>query len=69
MKIPVPGYRCLLGPMQPEPVDIEAVKREGWHAQRILVVSENDKRLDFVERQFIRRLGERLYGAGEKRHG
>lgn len=55
--------------MQPESVDLEAVKREGWQSQHILVVAEYDRRLDFVERQFIRRLGERLYGAKEKRHG
>ncbi|MGH9893121.1 MAG: hypothetical protein ACREA0_14255 [bacterium] len=69
MKIPVPTYRCSLGPMQPELPDLEAVKREGWQAQRILLVSEDDQRLDFAERQFIRRLGERLYGAKENRHG
>lgn len=69
MKIPTPHYRCPLGPMQAEPPEPEAVKREGWQSQRILVVSEDDRRLDFVERQFIRRLGERLYGATENRYG
>ncbi len=49
-------------------VDFEAVKREGCQLQCILVVREDDHRLDFVERQFIRRLGERLYGAREDRH-
>ena len=33
----------------------------------VAVVSEEDARLDFVERQFVRRIGERLYGG--KRHG
>lgn len=69
MKISVPAYRCPLGPMQPEPPDLEAVKREGWQSQHILVVAEDDWRLDFVDRQFIRRLGERLYGAKDNRHG
>lgn len=69
MKIPVPTYRCPLGPMQPEPADLEAVKREGWQAQRILVVAEEDRRLDVSERALVRRLGERLYGAKEERHG
>ncbi len=69
MKIPAPVYRCPLGPMQPEPVDLEAVKCEGWQAQRILVVSEDDRRLDLTERQFPRCLGERLYGAKKDRHG
>jgi hypothetical protein len=31
------------------------------------VVSEQDDRLDFVEREIVRRIGERLYGG--KRHG
>ena len=61
-------YRCPLGDLQPEPMDVERVKREGWHSDRILVVREDDDRLDFVEREFIKRIGERLYGKG-RRHG
>jgi hypothetical protein len=49
--------------------DLEAVKETGWREQRILVVSDTDERLDFVEREFVRRLGERLYGSGGRRHG
>jgi hypothetical protein len=49
--------------------DLEAVKETGWREQRILVVSDTDERLDFVEREFVRRLGERLYGLGGRRHG
>ena len=45
----------------------EEIKREGWREQHILVVGANDDRLDFVEREFVRQLGERLYG--EKRRG
>jgi len=47
------------------------MKRDGWRGQHILVVAEADDRLDFVEREFIRRIGERLYGASNKgaRHG
>ena len=45
-----------------------AVKREGWRNDHILVVSEEDERLDWVEKQFVRRLGERLYGNGGKGH-
>lgn len=67
MKIPAQHYRCPLGRLQPEVTDLEVVKQEGWRAQRILVVSAQDERLDFVEREFVRRLGERLYG--EKRRG
>ena len=69
MKIPLQRYRCPLGRLQPEVTDLEAVKENGWREQRILVVSDTDERLDFVEREFVRRLGERLYGAGVRRHG
>jgi hypothetical protein len=68
MKIPQPRYQSPLGRMQPTPVDLDAVKQRGWQDQHILVVSEEDERLDFFERQLIRRIGERLYGSGG-RHG
>lgn len=69
MKIPTPTYRCPLGRLQPEPVDIEALKQRGWRDQHVLVVNESDERLDFVERELVRRIGERLYGKGGLRHG
>ena len=67
MKITPPRYTSPLGRYQPKIVDVEATKRDGWLEQHILVVSDDDARLDFVEREFVRRLGNRLYG--EKRHG
>ena len=67
MKIPTQQYRCPLGRLQPQTTDLEAIKQTGWRDQHILVVSEEDARLDFVEREFVRRIGERLYGG--KRHG
>lgn len=67
MKIPVPAYRCALGPLQPDPPDPEAVKREGWQSHQIFVVSEHNRRLGADERAFVRRLGERLYGGRENR--
>jgi hypothetical protein len=67
MKIPSPRYPSPLGRMQPESVDLDAVKQRGWQDQHILVVSASDERLDFAERQLIRRIGERLYGG--PRHG
>jgi hypothetical protein len=71
MKIPEARYRSHLARHLPEPTDLEAVKRDGWLGQHILVVAETDDRLDFVEREFIRRIGERLYGESRKggRHG
>ncbi|MQM29305.1 MAG: hypothetical protein CRU78_01650 [Candidatus Accumulibacter phosphatis] len=69
MKIPLQRYRCPLGRLQPDVKDLEAVKETGWREQRILVVSDADERLDFVEREFVRRLGERLDGLGGRRRG
>jgi hypothetical protein len=52
---------------------VEAVKRQGWREQRLLVVGLDDERLHWTERELIRRIGERLYGprdgAREARHG
>lgn len=67
MNIPAQPYRCPLARLQPQTTDVDAIKQTGWREQHILVVSEQDERLDFVEREFVRRLGERLYGG--KRHG
>ena len=67
MKIPAQQYRCPLGRLQPQSSDLEGIKQSGWRDRHILVVSEQDERLDFVEREFVRRIGERLYGGN--RHG
>ena len=66
MKLSLPTYRCPFG-RSTQRVGPDSIKREGWRDQHILVVAENDERLDFVEREFVRQLGERLYG--EKRRG
>jgi hypothetical protein len=57
-------YRCALARLLPVVTDLDAVKRSGWREQHILVISDQDKRLDFLEREFISRIGERLYGSG-----
>lgn len=62
MKIPPARYPSPLGRMQATPMDVEATKRQGWREQHILVISHDDERLDFLERQLIRSIGERLYG-------
>ena len=67
MKIPQHPYRCPLGKLQPKASDLDAIKEAGWREQHILVVNETDDRLDFIEREIVRRIGERLYGG--KRHG
>jgi hypothetical protein len=43
----------------------EEVKREGWIEQAILVISADDHRLSWPEREFIRQIGEKLYGKRE----
>lgn len=69
MKITPQRYQCPLGRLQPQVTDLEAVKRNGWREQHILVVSETDSRLDFIEQAFVKRIGERLFGEGDKRRG
>lgn len=71
MKISQPRFPSPLGDMLPEPVDLDAIKRRGWQDQHLLVVSDSDERLNPIERQVIRRIGERLFGRPAKgvRHG
>lgn len=69
MKIPAQHYRCPLGRLQPTVTDLDSVKQRGWREQNILVVNAEDKRLDYLERELVRRIGERLYGKGGCQHG
>jgi len=69
MKIPTNRYRCPLGRLSPSTPDVDEVKERGWREARILVVSDRDERLDFVEREIVRRIGERLYGSKGGRRG
>ncbi len=69
MKIPAHPYRCALDRLQPQTTDLELLKQRGWRDQHLLVVNATDERLDFIEREIVRRIGERLYGAGGTRHG
>ncbi len=52
------------GGMRPTP---EHLKRDGWHQQNILVVSPDDDRLTWPERELIRQIGEKLYGKRDAR--
>lgn len=54
--------------------DPDQVKRDGWIEQHLLAVSLDDHRLTWPERELVRQLGEKLYGAlpmgrGELRNG
>lgn len=40
----------------------DEIKRQGWHAEGILVVSDADPRLTWPERELMRQLGAKLYG-------
>jgi len=59
--------RCALGGMAAENMDADAIKRAGWREQKILVVSADDRRLDFVQREFVKQIGEMLYGSHRHR--
>lgn len=55
-------YRCPLARLQPTKPDAEQIKREGWKDQGILVVSKDDPRLDMIEREFVKQLGNTFTG-------
>ena len=61
--------QCPLGKCKPVPIDAEAVKRDGWNRQGILVVSRDDTRLDWVQRESVRQIGDMLYGERKGRNG
>jgi hypothetical protein len=63
----VSQYRCPLGALVPSKPDPEQIKREGWREQSILVVSADDHRLDFFQREFVKQIGEKLNGSKRDR--
>lgn len=46
--------------------DAFELARDGWRQRGILAVSPADRRLTLSEREFVRQLGERLYGLEPK---
>jgi hypothetical protein len=46
----------------------EEVKRDGWREQGLLAVSIDDQRLSWPEREFIRQIGDKLYGDRASSH-
>ena len=54
--------RCALARLIATPLNKEAIKRQGWQEEGILVVALDDPRLDMIGREFIRQVGRRLYG-------
>lgn len=47
----------------------EEVKSDGWREQGLLAVSVDDHRLTWLEREFVRQLGTKLYGSRGAPHG
>ncbi len=41
----------------------DAIKKTGWQEQGVLVISADDRRLSWPERELVRQLGEKLYGS------
>lgn len=48
-------------------VDYEAVKRNAFADQGIVIVSVNDTRLDDFERKFLKNVGMKLFGPSQGR--
>lgn len=65
MKMKHHHYQCPLGRLQPQVTDLDGIKQRGWRDQNILVVNAADERLDYLERELIKRIGNRLYGSGD----
>ncbi len=61
--------RSPLGRLQPRRIDVEAEKRDGWRRYGILVVSADDARLTWPERELVKQLGDKLYGLNGKKGG
>ena len=67
-KPPISSLARVQGPT----INADATKVHGWNSHGILVVAANDTRLSWVERDLVRRLGEKLYsshGKGGRSHG
>ena len=60
------GRKSSIARLQPEVTDLDAMKQRGWRDQNILVVNVADERLDLFEREFVKAIGERLYGGARR---
>ena len=59
--------RSSLSRMQAPTLNVEGTKVFGWNQHGILVVSVDDDRLSWPERELVRNIGEKLYGRGKYR--
>lgn len=55
------GYRSPLGRLLPESVDVEEIKRRGYHEDGILVIDMRKDSMDWAEREIFRQWAERRY--------
>lgn len=46
----------------PNSIDFDAIKKNAFHDQDILVVNINDTKLPWQDRELLKGIGERLYG-------
>jgi hypothetical protein len=46
----------------PSSVDYDAIKKNAFHDQDILIVNINDTKLPWQDRELLKSIGERLYG-------
>nr|CRH06597.1 Conserved protein of unknown function [Candidatus Magnetococcus massalia] len=58
--------RSPLARFQSSQMDVDEQKRKGWNRHGILVISEDDSRLTWPERELVQQLGDRLYGHRRK---
>ena len=55
--------RSSLARLIPKRMDPEMEKRNGWNNHGILVVAMEDKRLGWPEREMVKHLAQKLFGA------
>ena len=54
--------RCALGKLIPDTIDTEELKHDAWNDHRLLVVSPDDPRINWIERQILQTIGNKLFG-------
>lgn len=54
--------RCALGKPIPDTIDTEELKHDAWTNHRILVAAIDDPRINWIERQILQTIGDKLFG-------
>lgn len=55
--------RCALGKLIPDTIDTESLKHDAWTNHRILVAAIDDPRINWIERQILEGIAQRIYGS------